>query len=246
MNSSTGFEFDAKKHKYFLDGREMTGCTTILGVIAKPALIQWAANMAVDYLKGLEHDLLTADDFEAARKAHTRKRDDAAQKGTDTHALVEEYIKFCIAENGGEPQLTGTEPHSIRPFQEWAQRENIRFLASEQQVYSRSLFVAGTYDFMFEKDGKRYVGDLKTMKKLYDRLPIMQCAGYALMWEEMRGVEREFEHNEQHEIDGYCIFNLPKERAFDEKVDVPWSWDTEGDREAFTSAVRLYRYLQQK
>jgi hypothetical protein len=241
----SGFEFDPKKHKYFLDGREMTGCTTILGVIAKPALIQWAANMAVDYIEANWDNYFDQETsrpvpslLKEARTAHTRKRDDAAQKGTDTHSLVEMYILQCIKENGGKP-FTHETPTAIDAFYQWAVREDVRFLASEQQVYSRSLFVAGTYDFMFEKDGKRYVGDLKTYKKLYDRLPVMQCAGYALMWEEMN-------HMLPPAIDGYCIFNLPKERAFDEKQDVMWSWDTEGDREAFISAVRLYRYLQQK
>jgi hypothetical protein len=45
-----GFVFDEKKHLYFYDGKPMTGCTTILGVLAKPALIPWAAKMAVEYI----------------------------------------------------------------------------------------------------------------------------------------------------------------------------------------------------
>ena len=43
------FRFDEKKHRYYLDGKSMTGCTTVLGVIAKPALIQWAADHAAAY-----------------------------------------------------------------------------------------------------------------------------------------------------------------------------------------------------
>src|SRR5271170_7952713 len=31
-----GFVFDEKKHLYFYDGKPMTGCTTILGILAKP------------------------------------------------------------------------------------------------------------------------------------------------------------------------------------------------------------------
>lgn len=40
-----GFYFEPVKHKYYLDGKLMTGTTTCLGVLAKPALIQWAANL---------------------------------------------------------------------------------------------------------------------------------------------------------------------------------------------------------
>ena len=42
MNERT---FDAKKHVHTLDGKNLTGVTTVLSVIAKPALIQWAADM---------------------------------------------------------------------------------------------------------------------------------------------------------------------------------------------------------
>ena len=46
------FTFDEKRHRYYLDGKAMTGCTTVLGVIAKPALIQWAADKAAAYALG--------------------------------------------------------------------------------------------------------------------------------------------------------------------------------------------------
>ena len=44
------FTFDEARHLYKLDGKPLTGVTTILGVLAKP-LTQWAANCAVDHLK---------------------------------------------------------------------------------------------------------------------------------------------------------------------------------------------------
>jgi hypothetical protein len=85
-------------------------------------------------------------------------------------------------------------------------------------------------------------------------VPLIQCAGYALMWEEMgRAAADDFNtiklggHKfKAKSIDGYCVICLPKERAFNEAEDVLWSFDTEGDREAFLSAVRLYRYLNNK
>ena len=47
------FTFNKEEHYYELDGKRMYGITTILGVIAKPALIQWAANMAVEYVMNI-------------------------------------------------------------------------------------------------------------------------------------------------------------------------------------------------
>lgn len=244
------FVFDEKAHAYFLDGKPMIGCTTALGVIAKPALVPWAAKMAVGYIEEEVRKIAEKNDsiewvkefgdqwariLKEAKGAHARKRDKAADDGTELHAAVEEWVGRCIEENKGEP-VGGKIDLRIRKFIEWAVKEKIRFLASEKRLYSEQLWVAGTCDLMFEKDGKRYLGDIKTYKKIWDRVPVIQCAGYALMAEEM-GEEK---------FDGYCIVCLPKERAFNEVEDVLWSWDTEGDREAFVSAVKLYKYLQQK
>lgn len=239
---SEGFAFDADTHSYYFDGRPMTGCTTILGVLAKPALIQWAARMATEYLwefavdknKDGKIDLKELESaLEDAKQAHTKKRDKGAQEGSDTHAQVEAYIKECIATNDGfgKPELMSTADSSLHSFIGWAAKEEVRFLASEAQFYSKSLFVAGTADLIFEKDGKRYIGDVKTYKRIWDRAPFYQMAGYALMAEEM-GVA---------EFDGYCIINLPKERVFNPDEDVRWSWDVDGDTAAFKSCVTIYR-----
>ena len=237
------FKFEEKSHTYTLDGKPLTGITTVLSVIEKKALIQWAANMAVDYIKEMGPQFVTdwvnvhkadfANLLEEARTAHIRKRDSAAQKGTDTHALVEQYILSCIEAFDGVPVLK-QEIDPTRPFEEWALKENIRFIAAEKRMYSKELWIAGTADFIFEKDGKTYIGDIKTYKKLWDRVPMFQCAGYGLMFQEMTG---------KH-IDGYVVFNLPKERKFNEDADVVWSYDVEGDTKAFLAALTLYRTLQ--
>lgn len=238
----TGFAFDDAKHAYYFDGKKMTGCTTILGVLAKPQLIPWAARMACDYIKENSHkvtfegDLLhyevTPEQLDEAQVAHAKKKEEGATKGTDTHALVEEYVKECIAMGGNNGYaMPGVADPAIAGFAEWAMRENIRFIASEAKFYSKSLFVAGTADLIFEKDGKKFLGDIKTYKKIWDRTPFYQCAGYALMAEEMG----------EPKFDGYCIINLPKERSFNETEDIKWSFDIEGDTQAFLACVTLYR-----
>jgi hypothetical protein len=184
----TGFAFDADTHSYYFDGKPMTGCTTILGVLAKPALIQWAANEAVKFIRDNAPHVdsigeretsyeVSPELLDEARTAHARKRDDAAEKGTDLHALVEEYVRQCIERRDGKPDLVPLY-ESIQPFIKWAVDNNIRFIASEKQLYSKELWVAGTCDLVFEKDGKRYVGDIKTYAKIWDRTPFYQCAGY--------------------------------------------------------------------
>lgn len=251
-----GFVYRDSDHSYFFDGKRMTGCTTLLGVLGKPALVPWASRMACDYIRehsaiqhsldGIPEYLITAEVLEQAVNAYARKRDDGAQKGTDTHALVEEYVKKCIENTNGVPALI-PDNESIQPVVDWAQKEDIRFLASEIKLYSKSLWVAGTADIIFEKDGKRYIGDIKTYKKIWDRVPFFQCAGYALMWEEMNPEllnkpDKSFGEL-KHGIDGYCIINLPKERSFKESEDIRWSFDVGGDTKAFLACVELYRQL---
>ncbi len=51
MTNKTNYNFDDKKHIHTLDGIPLHGVTTVLSVISKPQLIQWSANMAVDFLK---------------------------------------------------------------------------------------------------------------------------------------------------------------------------------------------------
>ena len=223
-----GFVFDEKKHVYYLDGKPLSGVTSVLGVIAKPALIGWSARMAAEYVR---ENLTSLDDLEAvceaAKSAHAKKRDKAADSGTDVHASVENYVRECILKHSGHPLATYDE--SLNQFVSWANDEGIRFIESEKKLYSRDLALAGTVDLVFEKDGKRYVGDIKTYKKLWDRTPMLQCAAYSIMHEEIDGKP----------FDGYCVIRMK-----DNDFEVRWSYDVDGDREAFLAALKLYRALQ--
>src|SRR3990167_10512189 len=93
------FTFDEKEHAYFLDGKPLMGITSVLRIIAKPNLIQWAANMAVDYISSLwmpgksYEELEITSVLQEARTAHARKRDKAADAGTNVHAWIAEWSK---------------------------------------------------------------------------------------------------------------------------------------------------------
>lgn len=235
-----GFSFDEKTHIYRYDGKRMTGVTTVLGVIAKPMLIGWAARMAVEHmeqeLQAYFNNELSIYQFTyavlkailtEATTAHSKKKEDAADQGTDIHALVEAYVKDCIITNEGIAKKDGLD--IIRPFIDWAILNGVRFLASEQKFYDVEWFTAGTADLVFEKEGKRYLGDVKTYKKIWDRIPFFQCAAYAAMSERTDGKK----------FDGYCILRLGKDGTFEEK----WSFDVEGDTKAWMAALTLYRQL---
>lgn len=231
------FTFQEKGHRYELDGKPMTGVTTILGVLAKPALIPWAANMTAEWIRenckrGEMDYLCTEEDLQEAVKAHTKKKEAGGDKGKDLHSLVEQYIKECIEEYEGKALVRRKDVPDpmFDAFVAWAVKNDIKFLASEQQVYHSELFYAGTFDFSFEKEGKRYIGDLKTMKKMWDRTPFFQTAGYIMA----------AEHMGEKPYDGSCIVNINKETS---ELTDQWTYDNDGDRGAFAACLTLYRQL---
>jgi hypothetical protein len=241
--TGVGFEFNPLTHRYYLDGVAMTGVTTILGVIAKPQLIKWASDQAVDYIDenlfkteknvvdlGEEADCKWVEEKLAeARKAYATKRDKAADLGTAVHAEVEEYIKCKIS---GIDWFTDNP--QVQHFIDWADKHKVEFIASEEQVYSKTLFVAGTYDFACIIDGRKYLGDLKTANALYPEY-FYQCAAYRMMCEEMG----------QTDFKGSILVRIGRDGKFNEDQDVIISESYEDEKEAFLSAHKLYRITQQ-
>jgi hypothetical protein len=219
-----GFYFDEGSHTYYLDGKPLTGVTTVLQCIAKPALIQWAANMCADYIKENYSGELTDELLKEARTAHRKKKEDAGQKGTDVHSLVENWIKTGVSPEEPNKQFQN--------FVNWAQENKVKFLTSEQRVYSKKHWYAGTLDFICEIDGKKYIGDLKTSSGIYGREYFFQCAGYRQALEEMG----------ETDFHGSIIVRCGKKGDFETKE----SFDYETDRDGFNAALRLYRILNNK
>jgi hypothetical protein len=241
VNKEEGFRFNEATHRYYYDGKQMTGVTTILGVIAKPQLIKWAADMAVDYI--LEHrsgkDTEYDDDFnpkednievnpltlEEARTAYAKKRDTAADLGTKIHEEVEQFIQCRM--NGLD---YFPENDQVKHFIDWADKYKVEFLDSEVQVYSKRYFVAGTYDFSCMIDGKKYMGDLKTGNALYPEY-FYQCAAYRMMALEMG----------QSDFSGSILVRVGKDGKFNEDEDVIISESFTDEKNAFLAALKLYR-----
>lgn len=194
MPDVSKLSFDARKHAYTFEGRVFSGVTTVLNATSdKSQLINWSANMAVDYLIGVgipmdegEFITVTKKELEEARKAHTRKKEAAGTKGTDAHALVEEYVLHCINSNAGEPLRA--ESGQIQPFVDWAMGEVKQFIAAEQKLYDEGNAVAGTADFFYiSKNDELVAGDLKTFARMWSIDPFHQLGAYSKMWSLLTG-----------------------------------------------------------
>lgn len=145
-------------------GEAVPGVTTILGLRAKPALIEWA------YRLGVEHPELGS----------TRNYlDDLARIGTAAHVIIQAHLK------GETPDLADFTANEIAAAQvpftkylEWEKGKKIKVLAVEEMVVSDKHRYGGSLDVYALVDGRHEVIDLKTGKAIYDEY-VMQVSAYA-------------------------------------------------------------------
>lgn len=256
------FEFNEKNHAYKLDGKRLTGVTTILGIAdfgKSDGLIQWTANQAVDYIKNNSYkakgteNIVLGNEFilENAKTAWKRTRDKAGDIGSIVHKLIEIYVKNKIDKTEfhyerakedalleSNTELTEEEDKKIFPmfeqFLNWEKEENIEFLLSEQKLYSRKHWFAGTVDLVFKKDGNIYIGDIKTSRDIYIT-HFIQMGGYQIMLEELNKIKY---------CAGYCVINIPKRIKKDGTGTKKVKFVSNPDVyvEAFLHCLGLYRF----
>ena len=225
------YSFEEQGHKHFLYGKRATGVTTILGCIAKPFLIPWAAKMASEYvLKNLKDLNQLKQVCEEAKNAHRRKKEDAGTSGTNIHKIIEDILKDAIKIDGMIPATLENDLPQVKHFINWAVKNNVKFLESEKSVWSEKLFCAGICDFVCEINGEKLVGDLKTSKSIYPEY-LYQVGAYRMFLQEMG--EKNFK--------GSVIVRLGKNGKFNEDEDVVVSYGYEEEKEAFLAALKLYR-----
>ena len=231
------YEFNEAKHLHLLDGKPLTGCTTILGVLAKPVLIPWAAKMTAEFLKDKLDGIKKLDQInwelllEEAKKAHVKRKTDAGNYGTKTHEEVERYITNRMLTDKKAKDTTEYEK-SISKFIDWAVKNKVKFLETEKNIYSEEKFIGGIVDFVCEIDGQVWIGDIKTSGSGIYSEHMFQCAGYQIMLNDM-GLYLN--------ITGYLILNLKENGEFLEKRSI----SNEENKKIFLNCLEIYR-VQEK
>lgn len=237
------YRFNKEKHLHQLevDGewKNLTGCTTVLGVLAKPALIPWAAKMTIEWIKEncpKDRDSqiwsVNEEQLEEAKKAHAKRKTDAGAYGTKTHETISNLIQQAINATEGLIMPLITNEKSIQNFVDWAIKNKVKFLETEKNIYSEFLFIGGIVDFVCEIDGKKWIGDIKTTGSGIYPEHFFQCAGYDLMMSEM---------NIHRDIKGYLILNLKETGEMLEKRSV----SNEENKQIFRNCLEIYR-VQEK
>lgn len=176
----------------FKDGRYATPrrVSTVLGTLGKPALPQWAANTAVDYLeaKHEEHKGHAEEWYRSfpgyaneARNYHDLKKKEAAEWGKMAHSIIEDFLRGKGWPD--EERLAATpEPvlNCLGIFRAWWESTEFkRVKYVERYVYNLSESYAGTLDYMPEDSkGRLHLIDWKTSKSIYEDY-LFQLAAYA-------------------------------------------------------------------
>ncbi len=171
---------------------DMTGASTIVGILDKPGLTWWASSLAVKKLGWLNPKETTKTDrilhaqearggivngndedylalLDDAYKAHSVRLAESAEAGTDLHTLLEEYVKACIYNNESKPmELIDEKNHHVLKFSKFACEHIKRFNWSEAHMYDEDLFIGGISDCgVTMKDGSYAIIDFKSSKEAY-------------------------------------------------------------------------------
>jgi hypothetical protein len=273
------FTYEDSKHAYKLNGVDLPGTTTPLKLVNelswdadgkmtdKSQIIQqWAIKMVsneiIEQTKGKKD--LTGEQVEKivieAKKAPNKKFTGAGISGTEIHALIENEIKWSIENNGGMFKMVETGLPQVLNFRNWAISNKVKFLFSEEPIYSKEWMNCGTVDFICEIDGKILIGDIKTNgdKRRYEwntktnkydftkpvsdiHIPALwQCGSYAKMC--MEDNARKL----VDKVDGIVIVNIKKSGEFDANLDVRYDYTVESLVTAYDLVLKLYKQFRNK
>jgi hypothetical protein len=173
--------------------------TSILTIIGKPALINWAANtertLVTDAAADLYEDL-PMDGKKIGRpafiatllarlgklKAHQKELAKASEIGSRVHGLIEWTLRKEKGEVVGDmPVLTDKALWAFMVWEEWRKTATLKPLAIEQTVWSHTHKYAGTMDLLADitipAGPVQAVLDWKSGKAIYEEA-ILQNAAY--------------------------------------------------------------------
>lgn len=212
--------------------------TTVLSSLAKPALIPWAVNQTVAYIRdaiapSTEHaESFLETIYQNAKREATSIKRAAADIGTQAHLLLSGVSDTC------KPDLGSIESTPVRNCVsaglEWLAAHEVTWVCQERPIYSRRYKYSGRLDGIARVDGILSLIDWKSSKGIYPEYRL-QCASYN------HGYEEEFpdEHIEQR-----ILIRLGKEDGVFEPHVYPRN-TLRQDFAAFLGCLSLHKRLKQ-
>lgn len=231
-------EFDPKRHMYKANGVYVPNVTKVLSVIAKPALIGWAAKVTSEYILKMwkpgvvynrEQINAITHDAKSARYKISKK---ALDIGSQAHDWIESWVKAEIfqIEKPDMPEHPKV-LSCVESFLSWVSSHEITWYYSERKIFSRAYMYSGTVDGFWDIDGVLTSVDIKTSTGIYPEY-FLQCAAYAKAIEEETGMVSE----------AIGVLRVPKDG---EDVEYESRSDIDELFEAFLAALKLWSWQQE-
>lgn len=185
--------------------------------------------------------------LDKAYRAHADSLDKSADKGTEMHLRLQQFVEACIVKNEGKPlpidKDASPEWEKVKLFSEWAQENVAKFIASEAHCYSEVLFVGGITDCICElKNGQRAIIDFKSSKEAY-RSQFCQVAGYhtELLENGLVKANGDLIGMLDKDVDCYIIFPFGMV-----EMKPQYEYDTLAMRKGFAACVVLYKLMNEQ
>ncbi len=143
------------------NGTRVPGVTTVLGVLNKPALVNWANKLG---LQGIEVGKYV---------------DDKADIGTLAHQMILDYFNGTETDTSeySRDQIEQAE-NCLLSFWAWEKLNQLDVIKAEVPLVSQKYRYGGTIDCYCVLNGKRTLLDFKTGKAIYPEM-FYQLAAYA-------------------------------------------------------------------
>ena len=233
FNGDIELVFDPKKHIYTIDDKIVYGSTGIISILAKPALVNWALNIAIRQIRdeineGLPLEKALIDGRRASWNASLKAR----ELGTRVHSFTDSYSE----ENKSELLLKALrteneeERNSLSAFIEFASKNKLEKEFGERKIYSFRYNYAGTVDWVGKVNGKETVIDWKTSAAIYPSY-FLQTASYA------QALQEEFP---EKKIVQTMIVRLGKDGKLEVAIHKNWK----DDLPIFLSLLKVYEWSQ--
>ena len=253
------YKFDTTEHLHLLDGKPLTGTSSVGNVLAKN-LTWWAAELSAiecletgEKIETIREEYLSACNsgdkkkgidalqkkypiFKKARFAHFDKKNKTAEEGTDLHEELERFVKNTMQNRLPTPMYDD----KIMPFIKWAKDNVKQFMASEAHCFDEELWVGGITDCVAELlDGKLAVIDFKSAKEAYVS-HFIQASGYAIQIDRNGLFSEDGEHSKKLDKNIEVLIVVPF-GAKEVKPEI--KYNIEDYKTGFRHAVGLYRLL---
>lgn len=148
------------------DGTRVPGCTTIVGMKAKPQLLAWANRLG---LNGIAMD---------------KYMDDLANVGTLAHELIQSHFTGAkVDANEYSQNDIKRANNAMKSFNNWIKGVDIKPIFNEKELVSEEKDYGGTIDMLGTINGKNILIDFKTASGIYDD-NFNQLGGYKILCEE--------------------------------------------------------------